>query len=266
MDPPTYQYARYWDWIKPWVENEVQQNRKYQKLQAYQNALGPSIDVLSLIEEVERCPEYQTYGPRPSTQPGDIIQYPESNEGAKPYIMWDITNAEVFDSRQDESGTVEVFVNIITCDISSSMPTSDGNIVLQDVYSNSNNSNQYQGGSTGTYPNRQGGASGSGTKAAHHIRTRTGYGRGGRRTQQYAEADPSVPEAPASQASQDQSNANSAAGGGAQSKSFPKSKLSQAVGASEVENDADSEDASSDGTHDTKADRNLQEVPPGVNK
>ena len=37
----------------------------------------------------------------------------------------------------------------------------------------------------------------------------------GRRTQQYAEADPSVPEAPASQASQDQSNANSAAGGGA---------------------------------------------------
>jgi hypothetical protein len=23
MDPPTYQYARYWDWIKPWVESEV---------------------------------------------------------------------------------------------------------------------------------------------------------------------------------------------------------------------------------------------------
>lgn len=24
MEPPTYQYARYWDWIKPWVENEVE--------------------------------------------------------------------------------------------------------------------------------------------------------------------------------------------------------------------------------------------------
>jgi len=26
MDAPTYQYARYWDWIKPWVESEVQAN------------------------------------------------------------------------------------------------------------------------------------------------------------------------------------------------------------------------------------------------
>ena len=30
MDPPTYQHARFWDWVKPWVENEVESNRKYQ--------------------------------------------------------------------------------------------------------------------------------------------------------------------------------------------------------------------------------------------
>jgi len=23
MDPPTYQFARYWDWIKPWIDSEV---------------------------------------------------------------------------------------------------------------------------------------------------------------------------------------------------------------------------------------------------
>lgn len=28
MDPPTYQHARYWDWIKPWVENEVATNTR----------------------------------------------------------------------------------------------------------------------------------------------------------------------------------------------------------------------------------------------
>ena len=28
MDPPSYQYARYWDWIKIWVANEVDSNTK----------------------------------------------------------------------------------------------------------------------------------------------------------------------------------------------------------------------------------------------
>lgn len=26
MDPPMYQHARYWDWIKPWVQAEVKSN------------------------------------------------------------------------------------------------------------------------------------------------------------------------------------------------------------------------------------------------
>jgi hypothetical protein len=28
MDPPTYQFARYWDWIKPWIINEVEVNTR----------------------------------------------------------------------------------------------------------------------------------------------------------------------------------------------------------------------------------------------
>lgn len=30
IDPPMYQYARYWDWIKPWVQNEVKNNTAHQ--------------------------------------------------------------------------------------------------------------------------------------------------------------------------------------------------------------------------------------------
>ena len=54
MDPPTYQYARYWDWIKPWVENEVAANTKNQNVPAYRAELELSVNVLSLVEQIER--------------------------------------------------------------------------------------------------------------------------------------------------------------------------------------------------------------------
>lgn len=54
MDPPTYQYARYWDWIKPWVENEVATNTRNQHIPVYRAELELSINVLSLLESVER--------------------------------------------------------------------------------------------------------------------------------------------------------------------------------------------------------------------
>lgn len=53
MDAPTYQFARYWDWIKPWVENEVNMNTKNQHISAYRAELELSINVLSLVEEIE---------------------------------------------------------------------------------------------------------------------------------------------------------------------------------------------------------------------
>jgi len=53
MDPPTYQYARYWDWIKPWVESEVETNTKNRHYPAYGAELELSIKVRSLIEQVE---------------------------------------------------------------------------------------------------------------------------------------------------------------------------------------------------------------------
>jgi hypothetical protein len=54
MDAPTYQYARYWDWIKPWVENEVAVNTKNQHIPVYRAELELSINVLSLLEQIER--------------------------------------------------------------------------------------------------------------------------------------------------------------------------------------------------------------------
>jgi hypothetical protein len=53
MEPPTYQYARYWDWIRPWVESEVDANTKNSHIPAYGSELELSVNVLSLIEQVE---------------------------------------------------------------------------------------------------------------------------------------------------------------------------------------------------------------------
>jgi hypothetical protein len=97
MDPPTYQYARYWDWIKPWVEGEVSQNKKFAHMQAFRAELEPSIDVLSLIELIEgSLLDGENVGPKPVEQQGDPIEYPyEKDGGPMPYILWDIQDASI---------------------------------------------------------------------------------------------------------------------------------------------------------------------------
>lgn len=131
-------------------------------------------------------------------EPGDIITYPEGDGGPKPYLMWDIQAADILERRSDESGKVEVFVNLLTCHVSTSMPTGEENLVLQDAFANRNTYSFNRAGYGGTWAggSRQNGASGSGTKAAHHIRTRNHYGRGSRRTQQHATANPASLGAP----------------------------------------------------------------------
>jgi hypothetical protein len=45
--------------------------------------------VLSLIEQVEKI--------EPNChQKGDIIEYPESDGGAKAYVLWDIVEADIY--------------------------------------------------------------------------------------------------------------------------------------------------------------------------
>jgi hypothetical protein len=134
MDPPTYQHARFWDWVKPWVENEVESNRKYQMGQSQKAALELSIDVLSLVEAVERTQGGAASGPIPGRQPGDVISYLENDGGPKPYVMWDIRSADILDRKSDESGKIEVFLNLLTCHVSASMPTGDDNLALQGAF------------------------------------------------------------------------------------------------------------------------------------
>jgi len=73
MDPPTYQYARYWDWIKPWVETEVATNTKNQHIPAYRAELELSINVLSLLEQIDRQDTEAGQGPPAPRQEGDLI-------------------------------------------------------------------------------------------------------------------------------------------------------------------------------------------------
>ena len=28
LEAPTYEYARYWDWIRPWIESEIETDTK----------------------------------------------------------------------------------------------------------------------------------------------------------------------------------------------------------------------------------------------
>lgn len=53
MDAPMYCYARYWDWIKPWVQSEVKSNSAHQYGPAFRADLELSLQVLSLIEKLE---------------------------------------------------------------------------------------------------------------------------------------------------------------------------------------------------------------------
>ena len=90
MDPPTYQYARYWDWIKPWVEHEVESNTKHRNIPVFGAELELSINVLSLIEQVERLERTEAEDDGQPRQDGDVIQYPRGDGGPRPYIMWEM--------------------------------------------------------------------------------------------------------------------------------------------------------------------------------
>jgi len=143
MDPPTYQYARYWDWIKPWVESEVVQNKKFAHMQGpFRAELEPSIDVLNLIELVEKkLIDREAIGPKHVQQPGDLIEYPyEKDGGPHPYVLWDIVDAAVHSRQQeqDNTGAVVVQATAILSNISTSYPTGEDNLALVDAFQRNN--------------------------------------------------------------------------------------------------------------------------------
>ena len=143
MDPPTFQFARYWDWIKPWVESEVEANTRNQHIPAYAAELELSINVLSLIEQVNNLEKQDTennaedggqprqYGPQ---QNGDIIQYPLDDGGPKPYIMWEIQQYDTIDRKDDHEAKCGVYIHRVKCGTSVSYPTGDNNLALLDVF------------------------------------------------------------------------------------------------------------------------------------
>lgn len=83
-----------------------------------------------MVEAVERISLDADKSPMAIRQPGDVISYPENDGGPRPYVMWDIQGADILERRSDESGKVEVFVNLLTCHVSASMPTGDDNLAL----------------------------------------------------------------------------------------------------------------------------------------
>ena len=101
MDPPTYQYARYWDWIKPWVEHEVESNTKNRHIPVFGAELELSVNVLSLIEQVEVVERGDAEDGSQPRQDGDVIQYPQEDQGPKPYIMWEMQNADIMERKDD---------------------------------------------------------------------------------------------------------------------------------------------------------------------
>ena len=54
MDPPTYQYARYWDWIRPWVESEYKTASERSHIPVYRSELEISVPVLSQLEQIDK--------------------------------------------------------------------------------------------------------------------------------------------------------------------------------------------------------------------
>jgi len=135
MDPPMYQYARYWDWIKPWVQSEVKSNTDRQHIPTYRSELELSINVLSLIEQIERT-ERERAGLEPK-QEGEnvtVIEYPENDGGPKPYLMWDIQASERGEAQTDQQNKLSVAVHQVTCTVSQSFPTGENNLALLDVF------------------------------------------------------------------------------------------------------------------------------------
>lgn len=173
MEPPTYQYARYWDWIKPWVEQEVDANTKHRHIAAYGAELELSINVLSLIEQVERLEESELEEKARSRLAGDVIQYPLADGGPRPYIMWEMQRSDALERKEDQQADLAVVVHQISCSVSDSLPTGDSNLALLDVFRSGHYYQGIQGGGSG--------ASGSGGRAAHHILKGGGYGRGANR-------------------------------------------------------------------------------------
>ena len=162
MDPPSYMYARYWDWIKPWVESEVEANTRNSNIPAYAAELELSINVFSMIEQVDR--EEKEAG-NYIHQKGEVIEYPEEDGGPRPYVMWELKQAEIFQKKEDEQNGLCVLLNKAICSVSYSLPTGEGNISLIDAFRSG-------------YPYAQGGQ-GSDSNTGHVVRQRA-FGRGRR--------------------------------------------------------------------------------------
>lgn len=131
-EPPTYQYARYWDSIKPWVASEVDVNRRNAHTQAYWNELELSVNVQSQIEQIEKLTDLPFQLPRISE---GVIEYPDNDGGQKPYIMWEMKHAEVLPERYEhEASRVNMFCTEVTCTTSKSFPTAENNLGLLDAF------------------------------------------------------------------------------------------------------------------------------------
>lgn len=93
-----YCYARYWDWIKPWVQSEVKSNSAHQYGPAFRADLELSLQVLSLIEKLE-AHDKERLGIDEKTleEQVTVIEYPENDGGPKPYLIWDLQSSEKID-------------------------------------------------------------------------------------------------------------------------------------------------------------------------
>jgi hypothetical protein len=113
MEPPSYDCARYWDWIRPWVDNEVATNTKNQSIPVYRAELELSIQVKSLIEQLEG---------ESNLKEGDVIEYPNQPwpnlQGPCPYIIWEMTGQQDFDTRIRNDVGIGVQILFYECKVS----------------------------------------------------------------------------------------------------------------------------------------------------
>lgn len=130
-------------------------------MSSYRAELELSINVLTLIEEVDRV--YAEKFPDCYLDNG-VITYPEDDEGPKPYLIWDIQSAEIIERKEDPENKVNVFVTKLTCTVSLSYPNGTENYMLMDEFS----------GKTGSMQ------SGGNNQGSHRIHKRS-FARGGRR-------------------------------------------------------------------------------------
>ena len=131
-------------------------------MSSYRNELELSINVLTLIEEVDRV--YAEKFPDCYLDNG-VITYPEDDEGPKPYLIWDIQGANIVDRKEDPENKVNVFVTKLTCTVSLSYPNGTDNYLLMDEFSQKGGQHMQSGGNT---------------QGSHRINKRS-FARGGRR-------------------------------------------------------------------------------------